>query len=122
MRGIPPDERSSGGMKMDAASRALARQWMGANLLGAAVVGIGVVSIAGLGRLMLPDSPGASALPIVILFAMACVIGAVAMGLSGHLTGSVLGRRLADFPLRTWIAINAFIGLFYGVTTFLAVS
>src|SRR5262245_2440896 len=49
-----------------------------------------------------------------IFLLLAGAITAVAHAIYGFLTGEVLARKLPAFPLRSWIAVNALLGLIYG--------
>jgi len=98
---------------MDAVSRVLARRWIDAIVLSAAIQTAATTLVIILGR-MLSAGDSASAVFNAIFLSLAAVITAVATAFFGFLTGQVFERKLPAFPLRSWIAINVLLGLFYG--------
>ena len=98
---------------MNAASSQLARKWIDAIVLSAAVQTAGSTLIIILGRMLSVAETDSRAL-VAIFLLLAGMITALVHGIYGFLTGQVLERKLPAFPLRSWIAVNALLGLIYG--------
>src|SRR5215470_4843301 len=94
---------------MDAVSRVLARRWIDAIVLSAAIQTAATTLIIILGRMLSAGDSASAALNAIFLS-----LAAVATAFFGFLTGQVLDRKLPAFPLRSWIAINVLLGLLYG--------
>ena len=98
---------------MNAASHQLARRWIDAIILSAAVQTAGNTLTIIIGRMLSVAETDSREL-VAIFLLLAAVITALAHGIYGFLIGQVLERKLPAFPLRSWIAVNALLGLIYG--------
>ena len=98
---------------MDAETRKLARLWIDAVVLSAAVQTAGSTLVIIVSRVLSIAEAESGALTTIFLL-LAGAITAVAHAIYGLLTGQVLARKLPAFPLRSWIAVNALLGLIYG--------
>lgn len=98
---------------MDAESRKLARRWIDAIVLSAAVQTAGSTLVIMLSRMLSVAEADSGALTTIFLL-LAGAITAMAHAIYAFLTGQVLERKLPAFPLRSWIAVNALLGLIYG--------
>jgi len=98
---------------VNAASRQLARQWIDATVLSAAVQTAGSTLVIILSRMLSVAETDSRAI-VAIFLLLAGVVTALAHGIYGFLIGQVLERKLPAFPLRSWIAVNAMLGLIYG--------
>jgi hypothetical protein len=112
--------RPSDGVMMDAASRDLARLWIDASVLSAAVQTAGSILIVILSRMLPVADPDSRALVAIVFVVMAAVVTAIAAAMVGFVTGHVLSRKLPRFPIRSWIAINALFGFAYGLIMWMA--
>jgi hypothetical protein len=100
-------------VRVNAASRQLARQWIHAIILSAAVQTAGSTLLIILSRMLSVAETDSRAL-VAIFLLLAGVITALAQGIYGFLIGQVLECKLPTFPLRSWIAVNALLGLIFG--------
>jgi hypothetical protein len=98
---------------VNAASHQLARRWIDAIILSAAVQTAGNTLTIIIGRMLSVAETDSREL-VAIFLLLAAVITALAHGIYGFLIGQVLERKLPAFPLRSWIAVNALLGLIYG--------
>jgi len=98
---------------VNAASRQLARRWIDATVLSAAVQTAGSTLVIILSRMLSVAETDSRAI-VAIFLLLAGVVTALAHGIYGFLIGQVLERKLPAFPLRSWTAVNALLGLIYG--------
>src|SRR5262249_41169522 len=105
--------RPGHGGRGGADSRKVARPGSDGIVLSAAVQTAGSTLVIIFSRMLSVAETDSRALAAIFLV-LAGVITAVAHGIYGFLTGQVLERKLPAFPLRSWIAVNALLGLVYG--------
>jgi MFS family permease len=90
-------------------------RWIKANVYGAllfAVVGLIMIAVS---RMLAVNDPDTTIATTIVFLVAGSMLSAYALGLWGRLTGAVLSRKLPVLPMRTWIALHAFMGLAVGL-------
>jgi len=98
--------------------REFAPPWMKAIALGAVVDAAAGAVMLFVTRALSIGEPDTGALNSTIFVVTGASIYAAEWAVFGYLTGGVLGRRLPDLPMRSWIAINALLGFLFGLIAY----
>jgi hypothetical protein len=93
------------------------RQWIKANVLGAAASALAGLFGFGLNQLFGVNMEGAEAGGFVIYAALLVLANSLALALYGFLLGVVLRQKLSAFPMRSWVAIYVGFGIMFSALT-----
>jgi hypothetical protein len=93
------------------------RQWIKANVLGAAANALAGLFGFGLNQLFGVSTQGAEAGGFVIYAAFVVLANSLALALYGFLLGVVLRQKLAAFPMRSWVTVYVGFGVMFSALT-----
>jgi hypothetical protein len=99
------------------ARSSIARQWIKANALGAAVNAVTGFVVYGLAKLLEVDGAEVSRPVLFVFSALSVFFVTSGIAIYGFLLAVVLRQKLRMFPLQNWMAIYAAFGVLLGVLT-----
>jgi hypothetical protein len=105
---MPPDSQARSPVE---------RQWIKANVLGAAVNGAGGVVVYGLSKLFGVDDAEATQLALTVFSAFTIIVTSAALALYGFLVAVVLRQKVRKFPMQNWLILYALFGVALGALT-----
>jgi hypothetical protein len=89
-------------------------RWIKANVYGALLLAVLNLVLYAFGRGIAVDEAETSFIAKSLFVAIGTCLDAFAFAVYARLTGSVLARKLSDFPARTWILVHVLLGLASG--------